>query len=230
MAKLKYLGHAAFYLEGKGIKALIDPFLTGNPRGIASPDDFNDLNYIFVTHAHGDHLGDAVEIAKKTGATVVSTFEVCQYCNLKGVKNIHAMHIWGTYRFPFGRVKLVPAAHGSSVIENNQVITLGNPCGIIVEVEGKNVYHAGDTGLISDMGLLGKYEDIYIALLPIGGNFTMDVRDASIAAEMIKPKIAVPMHYKTWPVIDANPEEFKKLTEEKGIEVKVIEPGSELTF
>ena len=230
MAKLKYLGHATFYLEGEGLKALIDPFLTGNPWGIASSDDFNDLNYIFVTHAHGDHLGDAIEIAKRTGATIVSIFEVCQYCSLKGVKNIHAMHIGGTYNFPFGRVKLVPAAHGSSVIENDQVITLGSPCGIIVEVEGKNVYHAGDTGLIADMELLGKYENIHVALLPIGGNFTMDVRDASIAAGMIKPKIAVPMHYKTWPVIDADPEKFKKLTEEKGIEVRVIEPGGELTF
>jgi len=230
MAKLWYLGHSTFYVEGNGIRALIDPFLNGNPWKIASPEDFKELDYIFVTHGHGDHLGDAVEISKRTGATVVSIFEVCQYCNLKGVNNIHAMHIGGTYNFPFGRVKLVPAAHGSSVIENDQVITLGSPCGMVIEVEGKNIYHAGDTGLISDMELLGKYEDIFIALLPIGGNFTMDVRDASIAAEMIKPQIAIPMHFKTWPIIDAEPEDFKKLAESRGVNVQILNPGDELEF
>jgi len=229
MAKLWYLGHATFYLEGEGIKALIDPFLTGNPWGIAKPEDFKELDYIFVTHGHGDHLGDAVEIAKNTGATIVSIFEVAQYCQAKGA-NVHAMHIGGSYKFPFGRVKLVPASHGSSVIEDDRVITLGSPCGIIIEVEGKNVYHAGDTGLIADMELIGRYEDIEIALLPIGGNFTMDVKDASIAAELIKPKVAVPMHFKTWPIIDADPEEFKKVTESRGVKVQVLNPGEELEF
>jgi L-ascorbate metabolism protein UlaG (beta-lactamase superfamily) len=140
------------------------------------------------------------------------------------------MHIGGTYNFPFGRVKLVPAAHGSSVVEDDQVITLGSPCGVIVEVEGKNVYHAGDTGLIADMELLGKYEDIFIALLPIGGNFTMDVRDAAIAAEMVKPQVAIPMHFKTWPRIEAEPEEFKKLAEARGVSVQILQPGDELEF
>ena len=229
MAKLWYLGHSTFYLEGEGLKALIDPFLTGNPWGIAKPEDFTDLNYIFVTHGHGDHLGDAVEIAKRTGATIVSIFEVAQYCQFKGA-NVHAMHIGGTYNFPFGRVKLVPAAHGSSVIEGDRVVTLGSPCGIVVEVEGKNVYHAGDTGLIADMELLGKYENIYVALLPIGGNFTMDIRDAAIAAELIKPALAIPMHFKTWPIIDAEPEDFKALAEARGVNVQILNPGDELEF
>jgi len=230
MAKLWYLGHSAFYIEGNGIKALIDPFLTNNPWNIAKPESFTDLNYIFVTHGHGDHLGDAIEIAKRTGATVVSIFEVCQYCNLKGVENIHPMHIGGRYKFPFGTVKLVPAAHGSSVIENGQVVTLGCPCGMLIEVEGKTIYHAGDTGLIADMELIGKYEKVYIALLPIGGNFTMDIKDAVIAAEMVKPELAIPMHFKTWPIIDAEPEKFKELAESRGIKAKVINPGEELEF
>ncbi len=230
MAKLWYLGHSAFYLEGEGIKALIDPFLNGNPWNIAKPEDFNDLNYIFVTHAHGDHLGDTIEIAKNTGATVVSIYEVCQYCNLKGVGNIHPMHIGGSHTFPFGRVKLVPAAHGSSVIENGEVKTLGCPCGMLIEVEGKTIYHAGDTGLIADMELIGKYEKVSIALLPIGGNFTMDIKDAAIAAELIKPEVAIPMHFKTWPIIDADPEKFKELVESKGIKSLVLNPGEELEF
>jgi len=230
MAKLWYLGHATFYLEGKGIKALIDPFLTGNPWKIAKPEDFKELDYIFVTHGHGDHLGDAVEIAKNTGATIVSIFEVCQYCQFKGAPKVHPMHIGGSYNFPFGRVKLVPAAHGSSVIEDDRVITLGSPCGVIIEVEGRRVYHAGDTGLIADMELIGKYENITVALLPIGGNFTMDIRDAAIAAEMIKAEMVVPMHFKTWPVIDAEPEEFKALAEARGVNVEILNPGDELEF
>ena len=229
MAKLWYLGHSAFYLEGERIKALIDPFLTGNPWEIAKPEDFSDLNYIFVTHGHGDHLGNAIEIAKKTSATIISIFEVSQYCQFKGA-NVHAMHIGGTYNFPFGRVKLVPAAHGSSVIEDNKIVTLGSPCGIIVEVEGKNVYHAGDTGLIADMEILGKYENIDVALLPIGGNFTMDIRDAAIAAELIKPALAIPIHFKTWPIIDAEPEDFKVLAEARGVNVQILNPGDELEF
>ncbi|TCK03393.1 metal-dependent hydrolase [Phorcysia thermohydrogeniphila] len=230
MAKLWYLGHATFYLEGKGVKALIDPFLTGNPWKIAKPEDFKELDYIFVTHGHGDHLGDAVEIAKNTGATIVSIFEVCQYCQSKGAPNVHPMHIGGSYNFPFGRVKLAPAAHGSSVIEDDRVITLGSPCGVIIEVEGRRVYHAGDTGLIADMELIGKYEDITVALLPIGGNFTMDIKDAAIAAEMVKAEIVVPMHFKTWPIIDAEPEEFKALAEARGVNVEVLNPGDELEF
>ncbi|WP_163327700.1 metal-dependent hydrolase [Desulfurobacterium thermolithotrophum] len=229
MAKLWYLGHSAFYIEGEGIKALIDPFLSENPWKIAKPEDFKDLNYIFVTHAHGDHLGDAIEIAKKTNAVIVSIFEVAQYCQSKGA-NIHAMHIGGTFNFPFGRVKLVPASHGSSVIEGDKVITLGSPCGVIIEVEGKNVYHAGDTGLIAEMELLGKYENIEIALLPIGGNFTMDIKDAAIASELIKPKVAIPMHFKTWPIIDAEPEDFKTLAEKRGINVQILNPGDEIEF
>ncbi len=229
MAKLWYLGHSAFYLEGKGLKALIDPFLTDNPWKIASPSEFKDLDYIFVTHGHGDHLGDAVEIAKQTGAVIVAPFEVGLYCASKGVST-HNMHIGGSFDFPFGRVKLVPASHGSAIVEGNQVIYGGNPCGFLIEVEGKVVYHAGDTGLIADMELLGRFEKVNVALLPIGGNFTMDTKDAAIAAELIKPEVAIPMHYKTWPIIDKDPEEFKRLAQERGINVVVVEPGREYEF
>ncbi len=227
MAKLWYLGHSAFYLEGDKLKALIDPFLSQNPWAIAKPEDFTDLNYIFVTHGHSDHLGDAIEISKRTGAVIVSVYEVGLYCSSKGAKT-HNMHIGGRYRFPFGTVKLVPAAHGSSTVENNQIIYLGNPCGFLIEIDGKVIYHAGDTALISDMELIGRYENVDVALLPIGGNFTMDVRDAAIAAEMVKPKLAIPMHYKTWPIIDADPDEFKFLSEARGIKAKVLNPGEEL--
>ncbi|MCD6362899.1 MAG: metal-dependent hydrolase [Synergistetes bacterium] len=228
MAKVKFLGHAAFYIEGEGLKALIDPFLRENPQAAAKPEDFNELNYIFLTHGHGDHLGDSIEIAKKTGATIVAVFELANYCSAKGAK-IHPMHVGGRTSFPFGRVKLVPASHGSGIIEGEKILYGGNPCGVIIEVEGKKVYHAGDTGLIADMMLL-KDEKIDLALLPIGGNFTMDLEDALKALDLIKPKRVIPMHYDTWPLIKADPEEFAKGAKERSVVPIVLKPGEETTI
>ena len=228
MAKLRYLGHSAFYVEGDGIRALIDPFLAGNPQAAAKPEDFTDINYIFLTHGHGDHIGNTIEIAKRTGAAVFTCNELAGFLASKGVKT-EGMHIGGRARFPFGRVKLTPAWHGCSVIEGGQTRYAGVACGFVIEVEGSKIYHAGDTGLTMEMNLLAD-ENISIALLPIGGYFTMDADDAAKAVKMIRPRVAVPMHYNTFPQNKADPEDFLRAVGEEMTGVKILKPGEELIF
>lgn len=225
MAKVRFLGHAAFYLEGRGIRALVDPFLTGNPQAPVGPSYFRELDYLFVTHGHGDHLGDAVEIGRRTGATAVAVFELANYLQSRGLK-VHSMHVGGRYRFPFGSVKVTPALHGSGIIEGSEIIYGGNPCGFVIEVEGKKLYFAGDTGLSAEMGLL-QHEPVEVAFLPIGGNYVMDVKDAAIAVDLIKPRVVVPFHYNTWPVIEAKPQEFVSLVGDRA-KVVVLAPGEEM--
>jgi len=221
--KIQFLGHSAFYVEGEGVKALIDPFLD---QDIQQEFKVEELNYIFLTHGHGDHLGSTVTLAKASGATVVANHEICLYLSSFGV-NCHPMHIGGRTTFPFGKVKMTPALHGSGIETDEGVINGGNPGGFVIEIAGKKLYHAGDTGLTYDMKLL-QIEEIDVALLPIGGNFTMDVEDALRAVDFIKPKVAIPMHYNTFPVIEASPTTFTQ-----GIEKalgKVLAPGESFSF
>jgi L-ascorbate metabolism protein UlaG (beta-lactamase superfamily) len=225
MATLEFLGHSAFYLEGEKIKALFDPFLTGNPQASEKPDARPSLDYIFVTHGHGDHLGDAVEIALRTGASVVSTFELANYLSGKGVKT-EGMHVGGRAKFPFGSVKLTPAFHGSSIMENGRIAHAGMPCGFLLDIGGKKIYHAGDTGLTVEMTLL-EAERVDIALLPIGGYYVMDIDDAVRAVGFIKPKKTVPMHYDTFPPIKADPGEFARKAG-NATEVVIMKPGEKL--
>lgn len=229
MAKLRYLGHSAFYLEGGGIKALVDPFLTGNPLAAAKREDFTDINYIFVTHGHGDHIGDAIEIAGRCGATIFTCNELAGWLGSKGLKT-EGMHIGGRASFPFGRVKLTPAWHGCPVQENGVTGYGGVACGFVIEVDGKKVYHAGDTGLTMEMKLLEE-EKIDVALLPIGGYFTMDAHDAARAAGFIQPRVVVPMHYDTFQPIKADPAAFAgEVASRCEAEVKIISPGQEIEF
>lgn len=227
MGMLQYLGHSAFYLEGSGIRALIDPFLTGNPMASEGADAREAVDYIFVTHAHGDHMGDAVQIAKRTGATMFATNELATWFKNQGL-NAEGMHIGGRARFPFGTVKLTHAFHGSSMWENGKLIYSDIPCGFLIEVDGKKIYHAGDTGLTVEMTLL-ELEDVEVALLPIGGYFVMDVDDAVRAVEFIKPKKVVPMHYNTFPPIKADPEDFAKKVGDLA-EVIIAKPGDKISF
>ncbi len=225
MATLTYHGHATWGLETKGTRILIDPFFTGNPQTKAAAGDVS-ANFIILTHAHGDHYGDTVAIAKRTGATVISNFEIVSYCQKQGVANAHPLHIGGGYTFPFGRVKLTVAHHGSSFPDGTYG---GNPAGVVVEMEGKRLYNAGDTALFSDMSLIAE-GGLDVALLPIGDNFTMGPDDAALAAKLLRARTVIPQHYNTWPVIVQDPEAFKRRVEEStSSKVVVLKPGGTFT-
>jgi L-ascorbate metabolism protein UlaG (beta-lactamase superfamily) len=225
MVTLRYFGHSAFEIRGGGSVLLVDPFLTGNSHTTTKPEDLKKVDYIFITHGHGDHIGDSVAIAKRTGATVVANFEICQYLGQKGI-SCHPMHIGGSHVFPFGKVKLTVAHHGSDIAEGEKLIPGGNPCGFLFDFNGTKVYHAGDTGLTMDMQLLAR-DGVTAALLPIGGNFVMDMEDAARAVEFIRPKMVVPMHYDTFPLIMADPKKFSALVGDKAT-VRVMQPGETL--
>jgi L-ascorbate metabolism protein UlaG (beta-lactamase superfamily) len=193
--ELIYHGHACFSVRTDQADILIDPFLTGNPMADVGPDEVNP-DVILVSHAHGDHLGDALPIARRTGALVVSNNEIGHYLEAHGVK-VHRMHIGGARTFPFGKVKLTIAHHGSSFPDGSYG---GSPCGFLLWLEGKVIYFAGDTALFYDMTLYGA-EGIDVAILPIGDNFTMGPEDAVKAVEFLQPKTAILMHYNTFDLI-----------------------------
>ena len=228
MPKLTYLGHDVFVLEHEDTRIIFDPFLTGNPTATAKPEDIK-VDYVLLTHGHGDHLGDGIRIAKANDATVVAPYELATYCGSQGCK-AHPMYIGGSYQFPFGRVKLTIAHHGSGAEIDGGMAYMGNPCGFLVTIGGKTVYHAGDTGLFLDMQLIGEMNDIDIALLPIGDNFTMGIDDAVKAVEFLKPELAIPMHYKTFDVIDVDPKEFIEKVTAKGYNGQVMEFGGNIDF
>ncbi|MGB5529270.1 MAG: metal-dependent hydrolase [Ignavibacteriaceae bacterium] len=222
--KLRYFSHSAFQLTiPNGKKILIDPFLTGNPTAPVKASDVN-ADYIILTHAHGDHIGDSFDIAKRCNSTFICVNELAEYCKSKGF-NAHNMHIGGGHNFEFGRVKFTIAHHGSLTPDNYYG---GEPAGVIISADGKNVYHTGDTGLFYDMKLIGEMNSIDYMLLPIGDNFTMGITDALKAVELVSPKTAIPMHYNTFPVIAADPNEFKKLAEVKGFKTRVMNYGEEI--
>lgn len=211
MSKLTYFGHSAFMIEHNNYKILIDPFITGNPFAPVRAEDLT-ANFIVLSHAHGDHYGDTENIAKRSSATVIAVNELANYAASKGLK-AHNMHIGGSYEFPFGKVKFTIAHHGSS---SNEGEYMGEPAGILIFLNDKVIYHAGDTGLFSDMKLIGELHKINIALLPIGDNFTMGINDALKAVELLNPDLTIPMHYNTFPVIKADPDKFVEMVLKSG--------------
>ncbi|GAW28691.1 metal-dependent hydrolase [Carboxydocella sp. ULO1] len=221
--KITFLGHAGFWLTGNQTRVAIDPFLTGNPVAKHQPGEIQ-AEYILVSHGHGDHLGDSVAIARQSNGTIVSVFEIANYCATQGA-TVHPMHIGGSYNFGPVRIKLTPALHGSSSGEY-PAIYLGNPCGFIVEMDGLTLYHSGDTGLFGDMALIGRRHVLDVAFIPIGDNFTMGPDDALEAVKMLTPRYVIPMHYNTWPLIAQDATSFKQRVEaETGAEVIILNPG-----
>jgi L-ascorbate metabolism protein UlaG (beta-lactamase superfamily) len=223
---IRWLGHAALALETAGMKILIDPFLTGNPTATLKADDAQ-ADFILLSHGHGDHVGDTVAIAKRTGATVVCNYEISEWLAHQGVKT-HGQQHGGGYVHPFGRVKLTLAFHGSMLPDGSNG---GNPCGFLIYLkDGKKIYHAADTGLFGDMKLIGE-EGIDLAILPIGDNYTMGPDDAVRAVKLLEPKMVVPIHYNTWPIIaqDANAW-ASRVTKETRAKPMVLDPGGTLTL
>lgn len=221
--KISYHGHSAVQIEVNEHRLFIDPFITGNPLSDLDPDKV-EVDTILLTHGHNDHVGDTVEIAKRQDALVVAPFELAVYLENEGVKT-HPMNIGGSFEFDFGRVKYTKAFHGSSYTDDNGITHyMGMPGGIILEANGKTLYHAGDTALFSDMKMIGELHEIDVALLPIGDNFTMGPKDAKLASEWLQAKHVIPIHYDTFPVIKQDPEAFaKSLKTSKGVPLKVGE-------
>lgn len=226
--KLTFYGHSCYFLETGDTRIIIDPFLNENPQAVIKADEVA-ADWILVTHGHYDHMGDAVEIASKNNATIISISEVAKYCQNKGAKT-HGMYIGGKYNFGRFTVKMTLALHGSS-IGVNPIEYLGQPCGFLIFAEGKTIYFAGDTGLFGDMELIGRLNSIDLAVLPIGDNFTMGPEDALEAVRMIKPKMVIPTHYNTWDIINQNPDVFKQSVEQNtGIPVTILSPGGSFKF
>ncbi len=197
---LTWYGHATLGLQTAGYNLLIDPFFSGNPASPISAEAVN-ADFILITHGHGDHVGDSVAIAARTGATIISNFEICNWLKQRGVEKTHAQHLGGGFKHPFGYLKLTLALHGSSLPDGAYG---GSPAGLLLTTHnGKKIYFGGDTGLFGDMRLIGE-ETLDLAILPIGDNFTMGPDDALRAVKLLTPKVVIPIHYNTWSLIDQN--------------------------
>jgi L-ascorbate metabolism protein UlaG (beta-lactamase superfamily) len=216
---IRFLGHAAFELTEGDTRVLIDPFLTGNPKAAVSADEL-EPTHIFLTHGHADHIGDTVDIAKRTGAQVVAIVELAGELQEDGVENVSDPNIGGTVEFGNVSVRLTPAWHTSTTPKG----TVNTPAGLVVRIGDTTVYHLGDTALFSDLALVKAREgQIDVALMCIGGHYTMDQVDAIAAAELIGARQVIPCHYNTFPVIEADAEAFKN--DVKASEVVILDPG-----
>ncbi len=223
--ELSYHGHSVVKIQTKGKTILIDPFINGNSLTDLSVSS-EQPDAILLTHAHNDHVGDTVELAKKKNAKVVAPVELANYLSAQGVDAV-GMNLGGSHQFDFGTVKFTKAFHSSSYkTESGEVIYGGMPAGILFTAEGKTIYHAGDTDLFGDMELIGKRHQIDVAFVPIGDFFTMGPEDAAFAVSLIKPKIAVPIHFDTFPPIKQDPEKFKGMV--KDTKVIILAVGNKI--
>jgi L-ascorbate metabolism protein UlaG (beta-lactamase superfamily) len=226
--EITFLGHAAFLLEGGGAKVLIDPFLTGNPKAARSADEI-EADAILLTHGHGDHIGDTVAIAKRTGAPVAAVVELAQEIaeDLGGDHTVHSYNLGGTVTFDWGWVKLVPAWHTSTTPKGTPSIAAG----LVINIDGTTIYHLGDTALFGDLQLIGhRSGPVDVALVPIGGWYTMDRHDAVTAVELVGARQVIPCHYDTFPPIATDAAAFKADAERATTsEVIVLQPGESHT-
>ncbi len=218
--EIRWLGHAAFELKHDGVTVLIDPFITGNPVATVKAEEL-EADAILLTHGHQDHFGDTVEIAKRTGATVQAITEIAGELGEEGVEAIDT-NMGGTATYPWGSVRLTPAWHTSTTPKG----TVTPPAGLVIEFGGKVIYNVGDTALFSDLALPGRRKAIDIAIIPIGGHYTMDAEDAVVAAELVGAPVVIPQHYDTFPPIAADAQAFKAAVEAGGKStVEVLEVG-----
>jgi len=228
--KITYLSHSCFLLETSSHTLIIDPFLTGNPLAPVKAADIR-CDYVLVTHGHGDHVGDAVDIAKRNDATAVSSYEVADWLSRQGVK-AHPLGLGGGFNFPFGRINLTIAFHSSGLpsdTANGGFQYLGVPAGLLIQADGKTIHHAGDTALTLEMQLLGQRNKIDVAMLPIGDNYTMGPEDAATAAEFLKAGLILPMHYNTFDQIKQDPHAFVSMLAAKGLRGQAIAIGETIT-
>lgn len=223
MPTLQYIGHSAFILQGGGNTVAVDPFITGNPSATILADDVSPTT-ILITHAHNDHVGDALELSKRTGAPIITIVELADYLEEQGAETIGANH-GGTVKFAGGSVKFTPAWHSSSFTLSDGVVAPGVPAGLLVTFEEKKIYFAGDTSLFLDMQLIGE-EGLDVAVLPIGDHFTMGPEDGVRAAKFLRPKVVIPCHYNTFPPLKQDVGEFKKhLEEQTSAKAVCLQPG-----
>ncbi len=224
---IRYLGHAAFLLTGGGATVLIDPFLTGNPKAPIGPDDV-DPDVILLTHGHGDHLGNTVGIAKRTGATVVAIVELAAEIaeDLPDGHDVRDPNLGGTITFDWGWVRLTPAWHTALTPSG----TPHTPAGLVVHYGGKTIYFLGDTALFSDLALPGQRDELDAAVVPIGGHYTMDRFDAVRAVELVGAPVVIPCHFDTFPPIETDSAAFAADVEAAGKRAIVLAPGEETTL
>jgi L-ascorbate metabolism protein UlaG (beta-lactamase superfamily) len=227
--KLTWLGHATFRVETPGGKTvLIDPWVMGNPMCPEKEKNVKKVDIMLCTHGHGDHIGDAVEIAKKHNPVVVGIPELCHWLGKKGVQNLAEMNKGGTQSVGDIKVSMVHADHSCGIQDGDQMVYGGEACGYVVEFSnGVKIYHAGDTNVFGDMRIIHELYAPEIAMLPIGDHYTMSPREAAYAVKLLQPKTVIPMHFATFPVLTGKPADLQKLA--PGVEVKEMKPGETLT-
>jgi L-ascorbate metabolism protein UlaG (beta-lactamase superfamily) len=225
--EITYYGHSCFMLELRGKKLLFDPFIRGNELAKAVNIDQLEADYILVSHGHDDHTGDLVYLARKTGALVIASWEITCWLQKQDVTNVHPMNVGGKRSFPFGNVCMTYAAHSSSFEDGTYA---GVAAGFIITSDGKTVYYSGDTGLNTEMKLIGELNKIDLALMPIGGNFTMNSIDAAIASTFIQCKHVIGLHYDTFGHIVIDQQEAKNHFSDKGVELILLKSGEQFTI